>query len=165
MKASATTAPPVARPSTGAVNKLGPYVFHARWAVALTSPFLYACVVPFALLDLFASVFQAVCFPVYGIPKVRRGEYFIYDRARLPYLNALERINCYYCSYANGLAAYVGEIAARTEQYWCPIQHASDPKAPHSRYPHFLRYGDADEYRERGADVSKKFDDVQPPRD
>ena len=33
-------------------------------------------------------------------------------------------INCIYRSYANGLCSYVTEVAARTEQHWCPIKHA-----------------------------------------
>jgi hypothetical protein len=42
----------------------------------------------------------------------------IFDRTHLAYLNLVEKINCAYCSYGNGLAAYLREIAARTEQYW-----------------------------------------------
>ena len=113
------------------------YVSHARWAVALSSPLLYLCILPFVLLDAFASLYQSVCFPIYGIPKVVRKDYIVFDRAKLRYLNALERLNCLYCSYANGVAPYVAEIAARTEQHWCPIQHERVPKVPHSRYPRF----------------------------
>jgi hypothetical protein len=54
-----------------------------------------------------------------------------------------------YCSYVNGLLAYAREIAARTEQYWCPIKHASRVLDKHSRYHHFTDYGDAEEYREK----------------
>jgi len=143
------------------VNGLAAYIWHSRWAVVLTAPVLYACVVPFVLLDAFSSLYQAVCFPVYGIPKVRRRDHFVYDRARLPYLNALERLNCYYCSYANGVAAYVREIAARTEQHWCPIQHARHPQSPHSRYGRFLGFGDAREYRERLEEVRRDFRDIE----
>ena len=52
----------------------------------------------------------------------------------------------FYCSYGNGLAAYFREIAARTEQYWCPIKHARRIKAAHGRYPLFFEYGDAESY-------------------
>jgi hypothetical protein len=92
--------------------------------VVLTAPVIYAVIVPLVLLDLFVTIYQRVCFPVYGIPKVNRGDYLIFDRHHLAYLNALEKLNCAYCSYANGLIAYVREIAGRTEQYWCPIKHA-----------------------------------------
>jgi len=45
--------------------------------VVLTAPIIYAVIVPLVLLDLFVTVYQSVCFPVYGIPKVRRREYLI----------------------------------------------------------------------------------------
>ena len=59
-------------------------------------------IVPFVLLDLFVTIYQAVCFPVYGIPKVERRTYLVFDRHHLAYLNALEKLNCAYCAYANG---------------------------------------------------------------
>lgn len=80
---------------------------------------------------------------MYGIPKAKRSDYLVFDRADLPYLNIIEKFNCFYCSYANGLMAFGREIAARTEQYWCPIKHARRIKAAHDYYPRFLEYGDA----------------------
>ena len=40
----------------------------------------------------------------------------VIDRYALSYLNVIEKLNCVYCEYVNGLIAYVQEIAARTEQ-------------------------------------------------
>jgi hypothetical protein len=157
MKVQAIPSPLAAEPK--ASNLLW-YVLHARWAVALTSPLLYACLLPFALLDLFSSVYQAVCFRVYAIPLVVRSEHIVFDRARLRYLNPLEKLNCLYCSYASGVAAYVAEIAARTEQHWCPIQHERHPKAPQSRYPRFLAYGDARGFVDRSEEVRRDFQDL-----
>jgi hypothetical protein len=137
------------------------YVLHSRFFVVLTAPFIYACIIPFALLDLFVSVYQAVCFPVYGIPKARRRDYMAIDRAKLRYLNALEALNCTYCSYANGMLAYVVEVAARTEQHWCPIRHARRVQRVHDRYSHFLPYGDASAYRERVDKVRCDFKDLK----
>jgi len=137
------------------------YVLQSRFFAILTAPFIYACMVPFALLDLFVSVYQAVCFPVYGIPKARRRDYMAIDRNKLRYLNALEGLNCMYCSYANGLLAYVVEIAGRTEQHWCPIKHARRVHRTHDRYPHFLPYGDASAYRERIEKVRNDFKDLK----
>jgi len=137
------------------------YIWHARPTVALVAPLIYAGLIPFFLLDLFLTVYHAVCFPAFGIPKIRRQDYLVFDRGRLRYLNALERVNCVYCSYANGLAAYFVEIAARTEQHWCPIKHRGHPVAPHSRYPQFLPFEDADAYRKRLEDVRRDFDDVR----
>jgi hypothetical protein len=73
----------------------------------------------------------------------------VIDRHRLAYLNAIEKANCMYCSYANGLLAYVREVTARTEQYWCPIRHARPIRAPHRHYQQFFDYGDAAGYRYR----------------
>jgi hypothetical protein len=99
------------------------------------------------------SVYQLVCFPVYGIPKVRRVDYFVFDRHHLAYLNAIEKLNCAYCSYANCLIAYVREIAARTEQYWCPIKHARRVIGAHARYATFDDYGNAEGYQKRAAEL------------
>jgi hypothetical protein len=127
--------------------KLLKYVLGARPAMILTAPAIYALIIPFALLDLFVAVYQAVCFPVYGIPRVRRRDYFAFDREQLAFLNAVEKINCAYCAYANGLLAYVREIASRTEEYWCPIKHARRVLGTHPRYASFVDFGDADAYR------------------
>jgi hypothetical protein len=107
-------------------TRLSTYVLNARLLVILTAPVIYALIVPLVLLDLFVTIYQAVGFPVYGIPKARRRDYLVFDRHHLAYLNALEKLNCAYCSYANGLIAYVREIASRTEQYWCRKGNAQD---------------------------------------
>ena len=143
------------------------FLRHSRFLVLLTAPVIYVGWIPFLLMDLFVSVYQAVCFPVYGIPKVRRSDYLVFDRADLPYLNAIEKFNCFYCSYGNGVAAYTREVAARTEQYWCPIKHARRIRAAHDRYPNFFDYGDAEafqqglerlrrQYREEGKEERRK---------
>ncbi|MGO9994937.1 MAG: hypothetical protein ACLPTF_20840 [Steroidobacteraceae bacterium] len=123
------------------------YVFGARPAMILTAPAIYALIIPLLLLDLFVMVYQAVCFPVYGIPRVRRSDYLAFDRGQLAYLNAIEKLNCEYCAYANGLIAYVREVASRTEEYWCPIKHARRVLGVHARYGSFVDYGDGDAYR------------------
>ena len=128
-------------------QRLWPYVRGARPLVILTAPVIYSIILPFVLLDLFVTVYQAVCFPVYGIAKARRRDYIILDHQHLAYLNGLEKLNCAYCSYANGLIAYVREIAARTERHWCPIKHARRMQGPHPHYPEFAEYGDAETYR------------------
>ncbi|MGH9714167.1 MAG: hypothetical protein ACRD5M_12790 [Candidatus Acidiferrales bacterium] len=137
------------------------YIAGSRVLAILTAPFIYACFIPFALLDLFVSTYQAVCFPIYGIPKARRKDYMAIDRNKLRYLNALEGLNCLYCSYANGLLAYVVEVAGRTEQHWCPIRHARRVQRTHDRYSHFLAYGDASAYREHLDKVRDDFKDLK----
>ena len=128
------------------VGLLG-FLGRTRPLVALTAPLIYAGWIPFLLMDLFVTLYQSVCFPIYRIPRVRRTDYLVFDRADLPYLNAIEKFNCFYCSYGNGIAAYTREVAARTEQYWCPIKHARRIQAAHGRYPGFFEYGDAEAFR------------------
>lgn len=115
--------------------------------VILTSPLIYLCAIPFFALDLAVTVYQAICFPIYGIAKVPRRDYLVFDRGRLAYLNVIEKVGCVYCSYANGLLAYIVEIAASTEQHFCPIKHARPPLRPHSHYSTFVPYGDPRAYR------------------
>src|ERR1035441_101694 len=68
----------------------------------------------YLLLDASVALYQFVCFPIYGIPKVPRKDYLVFDRGVLAYLNTIEKVGCIYCSYANGLLALITEIAART---------------------------------------------------
>jgi len=133
--------------------------------IILTAPVIWAILLPLVLLDLVTFVFQAVCFPIYGIPKVRRGDYIVVDRQHLGYLNLIEKANCIYCGYANGLLAYVVEMAGRVEQYWCPIKHASGLKSMHSRYGEFFDYGNAEDYRQRVERIRRKFDDIENDTD
>jgi hypothetical protein len=135
---------------------------NTRWLVILTSPLIYACVLPFLLVDASVALFQFVCFPIYGIPKVPRKDYLVFDRGALAYLNTIEKIGCIYCSYANGLLGLITEIAARTEQHFCPIKHAQRLATTPSRYDKYLPYGDAQAYREQSKAVAQDFGDIPP---
>ena len=139
------------------------YLVQARLPVVLTAPLIYAGWLPFALMDLFVTLYQWVCFPVYRIPRVRRRDYVVFDRADLPYLNLIEKFNCLYCSYANGVAAYAREVSARTEQYWCPIKHARHVRAAHERYPRFFDHGDAEAYRQGLERLRRQLEDAREP--
>jgi hypothetical protein len=123
------------------------YILSGDALTIVTAPVIYSLIVPFVLLDAWLSLYQAVCFRAWGVVRVRRRACFKLDRHKLAYLNALEKVNCLYCSYANGVIAYAQEIAARTEQYWCPIRHARPPRHPHDRYAGFAPYGAAAAYR------------------
>lgn len=122
------------------------YVLGARPLMVVTAPVIYAMIIPFALLDAMVTIFQSICFPVYGIAKVLRPDHIVYDRGHLAYLNVLEKFNCLFCSYANGVISYVREVASRTEQYWCPIKHARRIVGAHEHYSQFADYGDAAAY-------------------
>lgn len=128
----------------------------------LTTPIIYSLGLPFILLDAWVTVYQWICFPIYRIPRVPRGRYFVLDRHKLPYLNAIEKAHCAYCSYVTGVIAYVREIAACTEHYWCPIKHARPVPPPHVHYQFFFDYGDAAGYRHRLPELRRT---ITPRRD
>jgi hypothetical protein len=87
----------------------------------LSAPLIYSLIVPIAILDAWLTVYQCVCFRLYRIARVDRSTYTVIDRQHLAYLNAIEKLTCVYCGYANGVFAYTREIAGRTEQYCRPI--------------------------------------------
>lgn len=123
-----------------------------RWLVTdrpqnlITGPIIYSMIIPMVVTDLFITFYQLTCFPIYGIKKVRRGDYIVFDRHNLHYLNFIEKFHCTYCAYGSGMIAYISEIVARTEQYFCPIKHARKILGTHARYARFLDFGEAENY-------------------
>jgi hypothetical protein len=128
-----------------------------------TAPVIYSLIVPVAVLDLWVTLYQAVCFRAYGIPRVRRSAYIVIDRGALAYLNGVEKFNCVFCGYANGVFAYVREVGGRTEQYWCPIRHAKRVRAPHAHYREFVEYGDAEGYKRKLIPLRDALKDEHSP--
>lgn len=126
-----------------------------RWLVTnrpqnlITGPIIYSMIIPLLITDFFVTFYQWTCFPIYGIKKVRRSDYIVYDRQQLNYLNFIEKFHCTYCAYGNGMIAYVTEVIARTEQYFCPIKHARKILGTHARYERYLDYGDAENYEKK----------------
>lgn len=113
----------------------------SRWIVTeqpqnnLTGPIICAMAIPLALLDVYITFYQAVCFTVYKVAKVQRAEYFVYDGRHLEYLNVVERFHCTYCAYATELVACVSEIVARTDSTFAP----SNTRARYSAHIHNIR--------------------------
>lgn len=136
------------------------YLRTTRFLHLLSTPVIWSVLFPGLILDLFVSLYQWICFPIYKIEKVRRSDYILFDRHLLGYLNWIEKINCLYCGYFNGLMGYVSEVSARTEQYWCPIRHVKWQKAPHSRYRYFFEYGDSKGYREGLGSLRQKLESI-----
>ncbi|MBF0371356.1 MAG: hypothetical protein HQL52_18090 [Magnetococcales bacterium] len=128
----------------------------SRIGLLLTAPVIWSVAIPLALLDLMATLYQTICFPIYGIPTVSRSEFVVIDRHKLAYLHWIEKLNCVYCGYGNGVLAYVREIASRTEERWCPIKHAKTPKKPHPRYAEFADYGDQEGYGRKENEKKRK---------
>lgn len=124
----------------------------------LTAPIIYAGIIPAFILEFFLFIYQMINFRVYKIAPVLRKDYFIYDRASLDFLNIIEKINCFYCSYFSGLLQYTVEIVGRTEQFWCPIKHARKLRAHNAHYLKFIPYGNGKRYRE---ELEKLREDLQ----
>ena len=115
----------------------------------LAAPLIYAMVIPAILFDVLLFVYQQIVFRVFKFTFVRRSDYILFDHQYLGYLNPIEKLNCLYCSYFNGLMLYASAIAGRTELYFCPIKHAKKVVSQHKYYDKFLSYGDEEEYQEK----------------
>ena len=129
----------------------------------LTAPIIYGMIVPMLLFDICINIYQLCCFPIYGISRVKRSDYFSYDHRHLAYLNIIEKFDCLYCSYGNGLMAYATEILARTEQYFCPIKHAQKILGRHARNQYFMDYGDAADLHRRLEEIRVALINEKPP--
>ncbi|MFA6105380.1 MAG: hypothetical protein WC725_02150 [Patescibacteria group bacterium] len=127
----------------------------------LSLPFIYVMIFPLLILDFFLTIYNLVALPLYRIPRVKRKDHFVFDRKFLDYLNLIQKVNCLYCSYGNGLFSYGSEIAARTERYWCPIKAARRPPQSHNWYKDFADYGNPEEWKEKFND-EKAF--VEPAK-
>jgi hypothetical protein len=116
-------------------------------------PFIWLPLVGIIFLDLLTSLYQALCFPLYGLEKVKRSTYIlIMDRNKLAYLTSLEKLDCMYCGYANGFLLYAKEIAGRTEKYWCGIMHENKPgfKTQANQVEQdFARFGDEEDFKKK----------------
>ena len=51
-------------------KKITTYLREAKFSSFLTTPMILSCIIPVALMDFWATAYQLVCFPSYGIPKV-----------------------------------------------------------------------------------------------
>ena len=133
------------------------FLAESSFGATITAPVIYSLIIPLLVVDAWVGLFQAICFRAYGIERVRRADYIVFDRQHLAYLNLVEAMNCLFCAYANGLVGYLREISSRTEQYWCPIKHALRIPDAHQRYYQFLEYGDANGYRARLTDFRDRL--------
>lgn len=137
------------------------YLWESNPFYIISSPIIYALIIPAFVFDIAVTLYQMCCFPIYRIPKVKRSQYIVIDHQYLGYLNFIEKINCVYCSYFNGMVAYAQEVAARTEQHFCPIKHAQNILTTHSRYNKFLDYGAAEEFKKNILKIENDFRDIK----
>jgi len=119
----------------------------------VATPIIWLMIVPVVISDVCIEIYHRICFPIYGIPYVKRSEYIhIVDRAKLPYLSWSERLGCAYCGYVNGWFHYASVIAGRTEDYFCAIAHLEERGyIPSEHEKSFVKYGDETALRNRYA--------------
>lgn len=129
---------------------------HIRHLLSL--PFIYMMIVPVLLLDGFLTLYNLTAMPLYRIPRVKRKDHIVYDRQFLGYLNIIQKVNCLYCTYVNGVFSYASELGARTERYWCPIKAAHKARKIPDWYNDYADYGNPEEW-------SKKFNDCKAIQD
>lgn len=113
-------------------------------------PFIYGMLIPLVFLDISIEIYHQICFRLYNIPLVNRSKYIRIDRQHLSYLSTIEKINCMYCGYANGLLHYASKIAGETENYWCSIKHQHKNgfvEPPH--HSSFAQYGNKQDLEEK----------------
>ncbi len=122
-------------------------LLEARLREILSIPFIYAMIIPTFILDVFLFLYQQTAFRLYRIPLVKRSDYILYDRKSLDYLNVLQKFNCIYCSYVNGVFQYAVEIWGRTEKYWCPIKNARKKMWEHAWEQYFADYWNPEEFK------------------
>ena len=122
----------------------------------LTAPLIYGMVIPAILVDVIIFIYQHVVFRIFKFEFLKRSDYIVFDRHYLGYLNPVEKLNCVYCSYVNGVLQYASAIASRTEFYFCPIKHAKKIAYDHDYYQDYLAYGDEDEYQKKLKELRKK---------
>jgi hypothetical protein len=121
-----------------------------RWRHLASIPFIYGMIFPSVFLDLSLTIYKNICFRLYGLELPKRAQYIKDNRHRLQYLKPLERFNCMYCGYVNGVFAYAVRIAGDTEKYWCSIKHkkeVEDEFIEPTHHKDFLEYGDEKAYK------------------
>jgi hypothetical protein len=115
----------------------------------ISIPFIWMPLFGGLLIHLSIFIYQAVGFRLYGLERVKFIDFVCFDREKLRYLGLIDKVNCAYCSYMNGVFGYISEIAHRTEYYWCGIKHKNQPDNPAFSYQSkFAKYGNQSEYDE-----------------
>jgi hypothetical protein len=122
----------------------------------IAAPIIYIMIIPSVIIDITLFIYQQIIFRVFKFKFIKRSDYIIFDHQYLGYLNPVEKINCLYCSYVNGLMQYASAIAGRTELYFCPIKHAKKVIHKHDYYDRFLSYGEGEDYQERLKELRDK---------
>ena len=139
------------------LSRLGRHVVSG----VIVGPVITFLLIPIAITDICVEIYHRICFPIYGIPYVKRSRYIrISDREKLPYLTWYEKLWCMYCGYVNGWFHYASTIAGRTENYFCAVAHLEERGyVPTEFEKSFAKYGDEAALRKRYASHEEKYPD------
>lgn len=122
----------------------------------VSAPFIYSAFIGFVVLDIFVEMYHRICFPLYGLELIDRKKYIKFERHKLHYISWLDKVNCAYCSYGNGLIGYVKEITAQTEIYWCGIKNPHEEGfVEPEHHKNFAPYGDQRAFQEKYGEAQK----------
>ncbi|MEP7103871.1 MAG: hypothetical protein ABI721_04150 [Candidatus Dojkabacteria bacterium] len=91
--------------------------------VPFSSIAIYSVVIPVVLLDVWLTIYQFIYFKINDIPMVKKSDYISFERWDLKRLNWLQKIDCFYCEYVNGIFAWAKGVGIQTEVYSCAIKH------------------------------------------
>ena len=121
---------------------------HRFFRHLLLLPFALFFLPMLILLDLMLSCYHLLAYPLMGLEKVKKKQYFQLDRHKLAYLRRRERIYAIYTAYANGLFRFAKKLASDSEWYWCGIKHQKVPGyLPDKDQDRFMDFGDKGSYR------------------
>lgn len=118
------------------INPKSKMIMQIRYLIS--TPFIYGMLIPMIIFHILIELYHRIVFSLYDIEYVDYKQHFIFKRYKLNKLTLLQKINCIYCEYGNGLASYIKSIIGKTEVYWCPIKNGRNKNFTHEYYNKFI---------------------------
>ena len=112
----------------------------------ITGPIIYGMIFPIIFLDFCISLYQWSCFPIYGMQKLSRNDFIIFDRQELRYLDWISKFHCTYCAYGVGVITFASQVINVTEAYFCPIKHHSKTVDKNNKKFKFLEFEEPENF-------------------
>lgn len=103
---------------------------------------IFGMAIPMMIADISARIYQVVYFSIHDIPKIKRSDYVVLDRWKMKGLTLRQKINCWYCEYANGVANWLKALVTQTEIYSCAIKHQVVPKGQEKQQEAYYERGE-----------------------
>ncbi len=113
----------------------------------ISIPFIYGLGVSLIIFHIILEIYHQIAFRLYGLNLIDYKKYIKVDRYKLPKLTLVQKFNCTYCGYVNGLLPYAVAISAETEKYWCGVKHDVDKSSKYIEPLHHKNFVDYKEYK------------------